>query len=44
VAVICGAVADGSMRPLAWMVIIAALLAFLCSLPVFLARKAPASH
>jgi DHA1 family bicyclomycin/chloramphenicol resistance-like MFS transporter len=39
VAVVCGAVADGSLRPLAWMAMGAALLAFLCSLPVFVAQK-----
>ena len=41
-AIICGAVADGSMRPLAWMVIGSAFLAVLTSLPVLAARKAAA--
>ena len=41
-AIICGAVADGSMRPLAWMTIGAALLAILCAVPVLAPRKAQA--
>jgi DHA1 family bicyclomycin/chloramphenicol resistance-like MFS transporter len=41
-AIICGAVADGSMRPLAWMVIGSVFLAVLTSLPVLAARKASA--